>query len=60
MKTNEAKTMASGISEAIIRRALEIKALISLGWTKAAAVESVRQSSTLGEKSWELIMREVA
>ena len=59
MKTNEAKNTVAGINEVIARRVSEIRSLVEMGWTLNAAIENVRNSSTLGPKSWEAIMAEV-
>lgn len=55
----EAKNTTAAISEVIKRRIEEIRSLVSMGWTLKDAIQNVRNSSTLGAKSWETIMAAV-
>lgn len=53
---SDAKTTTAGIGDAVSQRITEIRSLVSLGWTLEAAIQRVRESSTLGVKSWEAIL----
>ena len=56
---NEIKNTVAGINEVIARRIANIQSLVKLGWNLDAAIESVRNSSTLGAKSWQSILKAV-
>ena len=53
------ETTQTGIEKAIQKRIADILQLIKAGWSKQAAIESVLESSTLGPKSWAVILASV-
>ena len=55
-----AKNIDEGIAHVLAARVQEIKNLIGMGWTKQSALEYVRETTTLGQKTWAQVVEAVA
>ena len=55
-----AKNIAEGIAHVVSARVQEIKNLVGMGWTKQSALEYVKNSTTLGAKTWAQVVEAVA
>ena len=55
-----AKNITESIAHVVAARVQEIKNLIGMGWTKQAALEYVRETTTLGQKTWAQVVEAVA